>query len=327
MKNPTSKKFAIIGPPGSGKSTFASKLGKILEIPVHHLDKHMFEPGGKKRDKQEFIAIQKELLKEEAWIIEGCSSGTFEMRFSKADVFIYFHLSRMFCIWRLFKRMFKYKKDLSGLRIITWEILRYTWKFNKEKRTSIEALGKKYPETEFLIFNSQKDADLFLKEIHREHINEKILIRNYQPEDVEALAKIYYNTIHRINRQHYTEEQVNAWAPTSSVELAGWEKKFPKTKPIIATVGGKIVGFAEFEPNGHIDCFYCHHEWIGKGVGSALMKEILQRAKLSKIHLIFAEVSITAKPFFEKWGFRVVDQQTIVRKDVELTNFKMERIV
>lgn len=153
----------------------------------------------------------------------------------------------------------------------------------------------------------------------------EISIRDYQPEDVQALAHIYYNTIHRINIQHYTEEQVDVWAPATSLETEGWAKKFPRTKPIIATVGNEIVGFAEFEPNGHIDCFYCHHEWIGKGVGSALMKEILQRAKNNHIHLIFAEVSITAKPFFEKHGFKAVTEQTIVRKGIELKNFKMER--
>ena len=32
----------------------------------------------------------------------------------------------------------------------------------------------------------------------------EISIRDYQPEDVQALANIYYNTIHRINIQHYT---------------------------------------------------------------------------------------------------------------------------
>lgn len=51
------------------------------------------------------------------------------------------------------------------------------------------------------------------------------------------------------------------------------------------------------------------------------------RAENNHIHHIFSEVSITAKLFFEKWGFRIVTQQTIVRKNVELTNFKMERTV
>jgi adenylate kinase family enzyme len=165
MKKIHPKKFALIGLPGSGKSTFASKLGKILEIPIHHLDRHMFETGGKKRDKQEFIEVQKAMLAEEAWVIEGCSFSTFEMRFAKADVLIYFHFSRLVCFLRLFKRLFNYKKDFDGLRAVTWEILKYTWNFDKEKRARIEELRKKYPQTEFLIFRGQKDADFFLESL------------------------------------------------------------------------------------------------------------------------------------------------------------------
>ena len=153
----------------------------------------------------------------------------------------------------------------------------------------------------------------------------EILIRNYRSKDTQALANIFFNTIHRINIKHYTQEQVDVWAPKSSLEGEGWAKKFLRTNPIVAVVGDKVVGFAEFEPNGHIDCFYCHHEWIGKGVGSTLMNEILIRAKNSNIDLIFSEVSITAKPFFEKQGFIVLTEQKIVRKGIELTNYKMER--
>lgn len=99
----------------------------------------------------------------------------------------------------------------------------------------------------------------------------EISIRDYQPEDVQTLANIFYHTIHRINTQHYTEEQVDVWAPATSLETEGWAKKFPKTKPIIATVGDEIVGFAEFEPNGHIDCFYCHHDLMIIGNTAILM--------------------------------------------------------
>lgn len=163
MNKTRAKKFALIGLPGSGKSTFASKLGRLLDIPVHHLDKHMFEPDGKKKDKQEFIEIQKAMLNEDAWIVEGCSFSTFEMRFAKADILIYFHFSRLVCFFRLFKRLFNHEKDFGSLRAITKEILKYTWNFDKEKRARIEELRQKYPQTKFLIFKSQKDADSFLK--------------------------------------------------------------------------------------------------------------------------------------------------------------------
>ncbi len=125
MRKVHAKKYALIGLPGSGKSTFAAKLGQMLKIPVHHLDKYMFEPEGKKRSKHLFIELQKTLLDEESWIIEGCSSSTFEMRFAKADTFIYFQFSRFICCLRLFKRLFNYQKEFGGLRAITWEILKY----------------------------------------------------------------------------------------------------------------------------------------------------------------------------------------------------------
>jgi adenylate kinase family enzyme len=165
MLKPHNKKFALIGLPGSGKSTFAKKLGKILNIPVHHLDTHQFQSIGKKRDKQEFIAIQKTLLDEDAWIVEGCSFSTFEMRFAKADILIYFHFNRLLCFFRLFKRIFNYRKEFGGLQKVTFEILKYTWNFDKEKKARIEELREKYPNTKFLIFKNQKDADRFLNEV------------------------------------------------------------------------------------------------------------------------------------------------------------------
>jgi adenylate kinase family enzyme len=159
------RRFALIGLPGSGKSTFAVKLGKLLQIPVHHLDRHRFEPNKKKRDKQDFLLLQQAMINEDSWIIEGCSFSTFEMRFAHADVGIYFFLPRYLCFWRMVKRLFNYEKSFGGLRQITWELLKYTWNFDKEKRNRIEELVKQYPALDFRIFRSQHDADQYLESI------------------------------------------------------------------------------------------------------------------------------------------------------------------
>lgn len=157
--------------------------------------------------------------------------------------------------------------------------------------------------------------------------HKKIVIRLYSEADAPALAAIYFNTIHNINSKDYSPEQLHVWAPISSLETDGWMRKWQKLIPIVAVIDNKVVGFAELESNGHIDCFYCHHEYQGCGVGSALLNGVEDSARKNKLNKIFAEVSITARPFFEAKGFTVKKQQSVVIRGVELTNFVMEKLV
>jgi len=162
------KRIAVIGLPGSGKSTFAVKLGKILNIPVHHLDKHMFD-GTTKRDKLEFLSIKEALVNKESWIIEGCSLSTLEMRFARADTIIYFHLSRSLCIWRVLKRLFTFDKRIANtgcLNGINWTLIKYIWNFDRDKRESIDELRKRYPKVDFSIFRYSQDPDKYLEKIN-----------------------------------------------------------------------------------------------------------------------------------------------------------------
>ncbi len=154
-----------------------------------------------------------------------------------------------------------------------------------------------------------------------------IKVRRYMEGDAKSIAELFYNTIHTVNAKDYTKEQLDVWAPYSSVDdYSGWKEKLEKIKPYVAVIDNQIVGFAEFEPNGHIDCFYVHHEYQGHGIGSALMNSIDEEARTKAISRIYAEVSITAKPFFEAKSFKVVKQQTVTLRGVELTNFVMEKV-
>ncbi|MBY0378785.1 MAG: GNAT family N-acetyltransferase [Rickettsiales bacterium] len=159
-------------------------------------------------------------------------------------------------------------------------------------------------------------------------MNNKIQVRRYQGGDIKFLSQIFYNTIHTVNAKDYTKEQLDAWAPWSSVQnYSGWKEKLEKIRPFVALIGNTIVGFAEFEPSGHIDCFYVHHKFQGAGVGSALMQEIEKEAIEKLISRAYAEVSITARSFFEAKGFQTVKQQTVQIRGVELINFVMEKLL
>ena len=53
------------------------------------------------------------------------------------------------------------------------------------------------------------------------------------------------------------------------------------------------------------------------------MSHIHILAKQQNVNQLSADVSITAKPFFEAKGFKVLKQQAVPIKEQILTNFKM----
>ncbi len=52
-------------------------------------------------------------------------------------------------------------------------------------------------------------------------MRKEISVKDYHPDHVQALVNLYFNTIHKIDIQNYTEEQIDVWAPTSSLVIEG----------------------------------------------------------------------------------------------------------
>lgn len=74
------KKIIVIGCPGSGKTTFAKKLGKAMGLPIYHLDAIWHKPDKTHIPREEFDLRQEEIFATEAWIIDGNYRRTVEMR-------------------------------------------------------------------------------------------------------------------------------------------------------------------------------------------------------------------------------------------------------
>lgn len=153
-----------------------------------------------------------------------------------------------------------------------------------------------------------------------------LIIRKYVEQDAGATWLLYFNTIRKINSRDYNQLQVEAWAP-DSMDLFIWNKRMMDIEPFIAEIDGTIVGYADLQNDGLIDHFFCHHEYQRQGVGRALMEHILDAGAKKKIKLYFSQVSITAKPFFESFGFVVVKQQLVEVRGQQLTNFYMQKSV
>jgi putative acetyltransferase len=153
-----------------------------------------------------------------------------------------------------------------------------------------------------------------------------LTIRKFQHGDESELRDIFFNTVRKVNSKDYSEVQVNAWAPVE-YDQAAWQQRIRAINPFVAMLNSDIVGYADIQDDGYVDHFFCHWNYQGKGVGKALMHALITAGQQKGLARFYAHVSITAKPFFEHFGFKVVKRQQVEIRGHTLTNYVMEKLV
>lgn len=143
-------------------------------------------------------------------------------------------------------------------------------------------------------------------------------LRAYRPEDCGAVTKLFYDTVHTINTRDYSPQQVDAWAPKQP-DMDRWNTSLLGHRALVAVGNGGIWGFGDMDETGYLDRLYVHRDHQGQGVGKALCDALESEAPGD----ITTHASITARPFFEHRGYRMVKAQTVVCRGVEMTNFIM----
>jgi putative acetyltransferase len=156
-------------------------------------------------------------------------------------------------------------------------------------------------------------------------MNFRILVRGFRPEETEAIAALFTETVHAVNAKHYAPEQVFAWAPTPP-DLASWRERLGgEAIVLVAEAENQILSFAAFTPDGHLDLLYTDRRFLRQGIGAALLRRIEDEARSRRIDRLFAEVSLSARSFFDHAGFRLITSQTVVRRGVQFVNYRMEK--
>ena len=150
---------------------------------------------------------------------------------------------------------------------------------------------------------------------------DSMTIRPYQSEDCGELARLFYETVHTVNAADYTPEQLDAWA-TGKKPLDTWDRSFRANTTLVAEAGGQIVGFADMDDGGYLDHLFVHRDFQRRGVATALCEAL--EAGCSCLRYT-THASITARPFFQNRGYRVVREQQVDCRGVLLTNFVMEK--
>ncbi len=149
-------------------------------------------------------------------------------------------------------------------------------------------------------------------------------LRTFIEQDISQISELYFNTVRKINFMDYSKKHTEVWA-SEIYTNDFWIKRFDNYLVNIVEHDQKILGFSEYQFPGHIDCFYVHHEWQRHGVGSMLLSALEKNAKTEKTKRLFADVNITAKPFFQSNGFLVVKEQNKSFQNLMFKQFFMEK--
>jgi putative acetyltransferase len=147
-------------------------------------------------------------------------------------------------------------------------------------------------------------AGQILTNLPRYHAPVSYTIRVATEDEYRAAARLYVDTVHAINSRDYSPAQIEAWA-RSAADIEHWMRRRNGRTCFAAFDGDQLVGFAELEDIPAIDCFYCHHNYQGKGVGRALMTHLLAAARKRGDSCLDVTSCITALPFFKRHGFVV----------------------
>jgi adenylate kinase family enzyme len=172
------RKIIVVGSGGSGKSTFARRLGEILGIEVVHLDKEYWRPGWVETPKDVWRERVERLAGGDSWIIDGNYSGTLDVRLAACDTVVFLDLPRAVCLWRVLKRSLTLrgrirpdmaegcaeKLDLNYLGFLLW-----VWNYPSRTRPKVFELIEKHARGKRVVrLRSPAAVERFLAELDEE---------------------------------------------------------------------------------------------------------------------------------------------------------------
>ncbi|KIO53662.1 GNAT family N-acetyltransferase [Flavobacterium hibernum] len=142
--------------------------------------------------------------------------------------------------------------------------------------------------------------------------------------DLKEMQELYIETIKHVCKNDYNSAQIEAWI--SGVKNKDrWLEVINTQFVLLAIIENQIAGFGTLKDANYIDFFYIHKDFQRLGIADKILTALETEAKNHNSKIITSDISITAKPFFEKKGFVAKAEQRNIRLGVELINYKMEK--
>ncbi|MGN9776438.1 topology modulation protein [Micromonospora sp. H33] len=166
-------RIAIIGCGGSGKSTVARHLARVLNAPLIHLDAIYYDKQWDPLPQDQFAQQQRQLVGAKRWIIEGNYASTLPIRLVAADTVIFLDLPTPTCLWGIAQRRWRYRggqHSADGVYDrLTWSFIRYILSYRRRMRPRVQRLVREHgPDARLITLTSRRQVNLFINRLRDE---------------------------------------------------------------------------------------------------------------------------------------------------------------
>ena len=160
-------RIAIIGCGGSGKSHLARQIGAALGITPVHLDARYYDKDWNPLPKDEFAALQRDLVTAPRWVIDGNYASSLSIRLEAADTVIFLDLPARTCLRGIAQRRLRHgagQHDAIGVYDrITWNFVRYIIGYRRTMAPRVAALIAEHAgDAEVVVLRSRRAARRYL---------------------------------------------------------------------------------------------------------------------------------------------------------------------
>jgi ribosomal protein S18 acetylase RimI-like enzyme len=130
----------------------------------------------------------------------------------------------------------------------------------------------------------------------------EIVIRRATAADAKAVHKIVLLALREINARDYPPSVIDRLVLTLPDKVAA---NLETWGAFVAIVDGRVVGTGSL--NGQtVSSVYVHPDYQGRGIATKLMDAVENVAHAQSQVTLSVQSSVTAKPFYEKRGFKIV---------------------